>query len=96
MELNKGNYDSPWIQYEFSEPKVANFLDMASHQSETQRTARWFKLIASNDSENWDLLLEREYQEDWKQYETRYFELENETAYKFYRLVCSYTSDGNA
>jgi hypothetical protein len=95
IELNKGDYDDAWIQYEFAEPKVANFLDMASHQDNTQRTARWFKLIASNDGEDWDLLLEREYQEDWKQCETRYFEFENTTAYKFYRLVCSYTSDGN-
>jgi hypothetical protein len=95
MELNKGDYDEPWIQYAFADPKVANFLDMASQQSEIQRTARWFRLIASNDGEDWDLLLERQYQEDWKQCETRYFEFENETAYRFYRLVCSYTSDGN-
>jgi hypothetical protein len=95
MELNKGDYDDAWIQYEFAEPKVANFLDMASHQDDRQRTARWFKLIASDDGEDWDLLLERQYQEDWKQCETRYFEFENTTAYKFYRLVCSYTSDGN-
>jgi hypothetical protein len=95
IELNKGDYNEPWIQYEFAEPKVANFLDMASHQDNTQRTARWFRLVASNDGDDWDLLLERQYQEDWKQCETRYFEFENETAYKFYRLVCSYTNDGN-
>jgi hypothetical protein len=95
MELDKGTYDEPWIQYEFAESKVANFLDMASHKDELYRTARWFKLNASNDGENWDLLLERQYQEDWKQCETRYFQFENETAYKFYRLVCSYTNDGN-
>jgi hypothetical protein len=95
IELDKGSYDDAWIQYEFAEAKVANFLDMASQQDNTQRTARWFKLIASNDGEEWELLLERQYQEDWKQCETRYFEFGNETAYKFYRLVCSYTSDGN-
>jgi hypothetical protein len=95
IELDKGSYDDTWIQYEFAEAKVANFLDMASQQDNTHRTARWFKLIASDDSEEWELLLERQYQEDWKQCETRYFEFENETAYKFYRLVCSYTSDGN-
>jgi hypothetical protein len=52
-------------------------------------------LIASNDGATWDLLLEREYQEDWRQCETRYFELEDTTAYKFYRLVCAYVSDVN-
>jgi hypothetical protein len=95
MELDKGNYDDPWIQFEFDMSQVANFLDMASHQDNTHRTARWFKLIASDDGEDWDLLLEREYQEDWRGGETRYFEFENTTAYKFYRLVCSYTNDGN-
>jgi hypothetical protein len=95
MELDKGSYDDAWIQYEFAEAKIANFLDMASHQDNTQRTARWFKLVASNDGEEWNPLLEMQYQEDWKQGETRYFEFENTTAYKFYRLVCSYTSDGN-
>ncbi|MDR2107144.1 MAG: discoidin domain-containing protein [Holosporaceae bacterium] len=95
IELDKGSSPEPWIQYEFAEPKVANFLDTASQQSNTHRTARRFRLIASGDGEEWDLLLEREYQEDWKQGETRYFEFENETAYKYYRLVCSYTSDGS-
>jgi hypothetical protein len=95
MELDKGSYDDAWIQYEFAEPQVANFLDMASQQDNTHRTARWFKLMASNDGEEWELLLDREYHEDWKQCETRYFEFENETANKFYRLVCSYTSDGS-
>jgi hypothetical protein len=92
-EVDKGSFSDAFIQYEFAEPKVANFLDMASHQDNTNRTARWFKLIASNDAENWDLLLERERQEDWKQCETRYFELENTTAYRYYRLVCSYTAN---
>lgn len=95
VELDNGAFSDSYLQYEFTTPQIANFLDMASHQDQLTRTARWFKLIASNDSENWDLLLEREYQEDWKQCETRYFEFENATAYKFYRLVCSYTSDGN-
>lgn len=95
VELDNGAFSDSYLQYEFTTPRIANFLDMASHQDQLTRTARWFKLIASNDGENWDLLLERQYQEDWKQCETRYFEFENATAYKYYRLVCSYTSDGN-
>jgi hypothetical protein len=102
IEVDKGSFDNAWIQFEFAQSKVVNFLDMATHQDETQRTARWFRLVASNDgesqiseAENWDLLLEREYQEDWKQCETRYFEFENTTAYKFYRLVCLYVGDSS-
>jgi hypothetical protein len=92
-EVDKGSFSDAFIQYAFAEPKAANFLDMASHQDNAIRTARRFKLIASNNGEDWDLLLEREYQEDWKQCETRYFEFENTTAYKYYRLVCSYTAN---
>lgn len=95
VELDKGTFTESYIQYEFESPKIANLLDMASHQDQLTRTARWFKLIASNDGEEWNLLLERQYQEDWKQCETRCFEFENETAYKYYRLVCSYTSDSS-
>lgn len=95
IELDKGTYNEAWIQYEFAQLQIVNLLDMASHQDQLTRTARWFKLIASNDGDNWDLLLERQYQEDWKQCETRCFEFENETAYKYYRLVCGYTNDGS-
>ncbi|GHU13944.1 hypothetical protein FACS189449_09950 [Alphaproteobacteria bacterium] len=94
-ELDKGSHLEAWIQYEFATPKVANFLDMSAQTDELHRTARWFRLIASNDGNNWELLLEREYQEDWKQGETRYFDFENTTGYRFYRLVCSYTNDGS-
>jgi hypothetical protein len=94
-DFDKGDYDSPWIQYEFEKPKVANFLDMGARQDAPERSARWFKLVASNDGDEWNLLVEREFQEDWYVGETRYFEFENTTAYKFYRLICLYTRDGN-
>jgi hypothetical protein len=85
-----------WIQYEFSESKIANFLDLSAFNNNLNETPRWFKLIASDDGEEWDLLLEREYQEDWRQGEGRYFEFGNTTAYKFYRFVSLYTSQGSS
>jgi hypothetical protein len=91
--IRRGSFPDAFIQYEFAIPQVANFLDMSSHHTNLQMTARWFKLMASNDGVDWDLLLERQYQEDWKQKETRYFEFENTTAYQYYRLVCSYTNE---
>ncbi len=77
-----------WIKYEFTEPTVANFLDVCSHGDNLNRSMRWYKLEGSNDNENWTLLLERQYQRDFYKYESRYHEFENSTAYTFYRLTC--------
>ena len=77
-----------WIKYEFTEPQVANFLDVAAPYDYLDRTMRWYKLEGSNDNENWTLLLERQYQRDFYRYETRWHEFENTTAYKFYKLTC--------
>ena len=77
-----------WIKYEFTEPQVANFLDVGGTNDYLDRTMRWYKLEGSNDNENWTLLLERQYQRDFYKFETRWHEFENTTAYKFYKLTC--------
>ena len=77
-----------WIKYEFTEPQVANFLDVGGTIDYLDRTMRWYKLEGSNDNENWTLLLERQYQRDFYKFETRWHEFENTTAYKFYKLTC--------
>lgn len=77
-----------WIKYEFPEAVVANFLDVAGPNDYLDRTMRWYKLEGSNDDENWELLLERQYQRDFYKYETRWHEFENTKAYKFYKLTC--------
>ena len=77
-----------WIKYEFTEPQIANFLDIAGPNDYLDRTMRWYKLEGSNDNENWTLLLERQYQRDFYKFETRWHEFENATAYKFYKLTC--------
>ena len=81
-----------WIKYEFPQPVVANFLDVAANRYNLDRTMRWYKLEGSNDDENWTLLLERQYQRDFYSYETRWYEFENTTAYKFYKLTCIATN----
>lgn len=84
-----------WIKYEFTEPVVANFLDICSHGDNLDRSMRWYKLEASNDDENWELLLERQYQRNFYKYESRYHDFNNTTAYKFYRLTCLATGSTN-
>ena len=81
-----------WIKYEFNEPVVANFLDVAAHSDNTARSMRWYKLEGSNDDEDWTLLLERQYQRDFCSLEARWHEFENSTAYKFYKLTCLQTN----
>lgn len=81
-----------WIKYEFPEAVIANFLDVAAHKDNLNRTMRWYKLEGSNDDENWTLLLERQYQRDFYQYETRWHNFQNSTAYKFYKLTCLATN----
>lgn len=81
-----------WIKFEFPEAVVANFLDLAAHKDNLDRTMRWYKLEGSNDDENWTLLLERKYQRDFYQYETRWHNFQNTTAYKFYKLTCLATN----
>ncbi len=84
-----------WIKYEFSEPVVANMLDVGAMQSELRHTMRWYVLEGSNDDENWTLLLERQYQRNITGCETRWHEFQNTTAYKYYKLSCKSTS-GNS
>lgn len=95
IQVAKGDSDYPFIEYEFEEPKIANFIDLASYTDTLDTTPRWFNILASNDGNTWDLLLAREYQENWFPGETRYFELDNEKAYKKYRFVCKYVESSS-
>lgn len=83
-----------WIKYEFQTPSVANIIQMDIRTSYQEENAVWFKLEGSNDDETWTLLCERQY-ETWRIINGRYNILtekfNNETAYKFYRLVCMAT-----
>jgi len=87
-----------WVKYEIAEAKVANILQILIGSSNASQQATWFKLEGSNDNENWTLLLERQYQaqEILKNFNVLYYEFNNETAYKYYRLTCLGTNSSNA
>ena len=62
-------------------------IDLGARQgTECNRMPTWFKIEASNDDTNWDLILERQYLSQWYHGETRQFWVNNSTKYKYYRL----------
>jgi hypothetical protein len=76
-----------WIKYELPEAKIVNFIDIASHKDAADRFPSWFKIEASNDDENWTLLLERAALTYWNGGTTKQYYLQNNTAYKFYKFT---------
>ena len=91
VSINPDDQNQRWIKYEFSSPTIANILQMDIKRENQSQNAVWFKLEGSNDDETWDLLCERQY-ETWKivngLFNILTEKFDNETAYKFYRLVC--------
>jgi hypothetical protein len=76
-----------WIKYELPEAAVVNFIDICAPNGNSDRMPTWFKIEASNDDEDWILLLERASLLRWYDGESRQYYIENHTAYKFYRFI---------
>jgi hypothetical protein len=76
-----------WIKYELPEPEIVNFIDIASYIDYANRFPSWFKIEASNDDENWTLLLERAYLTYWNGGTTKQYYLQNNIAYKYYKFT---------
>ncbi len=87
---------SRWIKYELTEPAVANMLELNFSAANNQ--TNWFKLEGSNDDENWELLLERQYPTNTlfnNGVRVVFYHMANETAYKYYKLTCLATNDSS-
>ena len=76
-----------WIKYELPEAEVVDMIDIASHKDAADRFPKWFKIEASNDDQNWTLLLERASLSYWNGGTTQQYHIENSTAYKYYRFT---------
>jgi hypothetical protein len=76
-----------WIKYELPEAAVMNLIDLAAPNGSSDRMSTWFKIEASNDDENWTLLLERASITRWYDGETRQYHIANNAAYKFYKFT---------
>ncbi len=77
-----------WVKYELPEAQSVDLIDLAARRGgESDRMPTWFRIEGSNDDENWEIILERAYLTRWYQGESRQYWINNETPYKFYRLV---------
>lgn len=85
---SSGNCDE-WLQIQLPEAKKANRLQLVGRNSFNNRSPKDFTLQASNDGENWDILLTQTDQV----YSSKEWEFENDTAYSYYRLCITKTNE---
>lgn len=76
-----------WIKYELPEAAIVNMIDIGACTGESNRMPLRFKILASNDNTNWNLLLEGSSLVRWYDGETRQYYLTNTTAYKYYKFI---------
>lgn len=76
-----------WIKYELPEAEVVDMIDIASHKDAADRFPKWFKIEASNDDQNWTLLLERASLSYWNGGTTQQYHIDNSIAYKYYKFT---------
>jgi hypothetical protein len=76
-----------WIKYELPEAAVVNFIDICAPNGYSDRMPTWFKIEASNDDEDWTILLERASLMRWYDGESRQYYIDNHTAYKYYKFT---------
>lgn len=76
-----------WIKYELAEAAIVNMFDIGACTSNSDRMPLRFKILASNDDENWDLLLETSSLNRWYDGETRQYYIPDNGPYKYFKLV---------
>ncbi|MGS2737888.1 discoidin domain-containing protein [Sinomicrobium sp. M5D2P17] len=75
-----------WMQQEFVIPMVINKYSFTSGNDAPDRDPKNWRLVASNDMENWVILDTRTNHTFGERNQTREFSFENETAYQYYRI----------
>jgi hypothetical protein len=87
---------STWVRIEFSEPyPVKQYSITSANDSPTRDPKKW-TLQGSANGSSWTSLDARENQQFDARFQKRFFEIENTTAYKFYRLnIEANGGDGN-
>ena len=78
-----------WLQYNFAQPVVANILQITGSDNQGNWCPGYYaqQLVASNDGENWDTLLEIPEDKSVPQIFTGIYEFKNTTAYKHYKYI---------
>lgn len=76
-----------WIKYELPESKVVNFIDLAVPKDSPERFPLWFKIEASNDNINWQIIFEKLFLTQRSSGESFQFSIQNTTSYKYYKFT---------
>ncbi|MBF4466285.1 discoidin domain-containing protein [Flavobacterium sp. LC2016-12] len=92
LDTNNINF---WMQQELTEAAVVNKYNFTSGNDAPDRDAKNWELLGSNDGSAWTSLDKRTNQVFSGRNQTREFVVENETAYKYYRIniTANYGSD---
>jgi hypothetical protein len=91
-----GDAAGAWLKIELPTAVAANSFSVASpNEGYTGRMPTGFKIQGSNDNNSWtDLLVVSSL--SWSGNERKFWDIENETAYKFYKLLIVSNSEGMA
>jgi hypothetical protein len=91
-----GDTADAWIKIELPTAAVANSFSVASpNEGYTGRMPNSLKIQGANDDDSWtDLLIAPSL--SWNSNERKYWDVENKTAYKFYRLLIVANSESMA
>jgi hypothetical protein len=92
--LNTNNINF-WMQQELSEPAIVNKYNITSGNDAPDRDPKTWEMLGSNDGSNWTSLDTRTNEVFPGRNQTREFEVNNTTAYKYYRvkITANYGSD---
>ena len=84
-----------YMQQEFAEPRVVNKYSLTSANDAAARDPKAWVLTGSNDGTTWEELDSREGESFSSRYLTREYNVDNDVAYKYYRLsVTENNGDG--
>ncbi|WP_437918979.1 discoidin domain-containing protein [Sphingobacterium sp. LRF_L2] len=89
-----GFSNSLWMQAELSQTSIANAYTLTSANDAPERDPIDWTLQASMDGTNWTVLDSRASEEFTGRFQQRVFRINNNTAYKYYRLTILRLRDG--
>ena len=91
-ERDNGKY---WIKYELPEAQSVDLIDIMADYDNATSMPTWYKIEASNDDENWDILIERAFIGRWYSGESKQFWIYNSTPYKYYKITSIESPSGS-
>ena len=92
---NSGDVNGAWLKIELPEATAVNsFLIQSPNEGYRDRAPKKFKIQGSNDDTTWtDLVSETNL--SWSQNQIQKWNIENETAFKFYRMLVEESNGAN-